>query len=393
MDRGWSVPAVLSPLDETARYVDLAFTGAGAYVSQFFVRRPASAESRSHRATLLQIRAPDGRWIDAPPGEFTFAYPRIAVDRRGTLHVVWAEPAPGDTSRMGSDPSFWNFASLWHAALMDGRWSTPQPVYRGAGIGWEPGQVSPLRIDGSGSLHLALSVSDGSGVSRILHLRGYGSGWSHSIIPIHSPPAYVDMDVDAAGGGALVYALAYRDSLGWHTNTILVRRTDDGGRTWGDAIRVSLPEQGPGYDPRLARGRGDTLHLLWTQSESANANATIGLWHTRSADGGASWTAPVRSPLTGMTHQMQAVADSCGGVHVVISDFSRLSLVHTRLLAAPGDLMQTPFSGMAGGPALGMDLAGRLHLVWTETVLSGPGDSVGQTRLMHSTLDACTGRE
>lgn len=382
---------MLLPFDETVRHPALAFSVAGAYVSQFSVRRSEAAGAPSRMVTQLRIRTPDGRWISAPPGDFTFAYPRMAVDERRTLHVLWAEPALGDTSRTSTSPSRWSFTSVWHAMLRDGRWSRPQAVYRGAGLNWEPGQVSPLFADGDGTLHVALAVIDDTGVSRILHLYGAATRWSHSVIPLHAPAAYVDMDVDSAANGVVAYALSHRDSLGWHTNTILVRRTGDGGRTWGDPIRVSLPEQGPGFEPRLARGRGDTLHLLWTQSDSANINATTGLWHTRSGDGGATWTAPVRSPFAGMTHQLQAVADPCGGVHVVISDFSRLSLIYMRLPAAADAPVQPPFSGMAGGPALGMDASGMLHLVWTETVLRSPDDPLGQTRLMHSTREACTG--
>lgn len=331
---------------------------------------------------------PEGSWLEGPPGDFTFAFPRIAADTRGALHVVWAEPAAGTPDDAKVAELSRNVSSLWHAELRGGRWSTPERLYTGIDLNWDPVQTSTLIADEAGTLHLAFAAVDSAGRPELVHLRWDGSTWSRDGIRMPGAPVYVDLTAGRGGNLVMSYVFHHRDSLGSHTNTVFVTRSRDGGRTWSAASPVSRPAQGPGYEPRLARGRGDTLHLVWTQHDSVDDSRSVALWHTRSADGGASWEPPVHHPVSGMTHQTQVLAAPCGGVHAVFSDFGSQSMVHARLTAG-GAEMRTPFAGITGNPVLRIDARGTLHLVWTETTVTSPTASTWNVRLLHSTLPAC----
>lgn len=388
----WSSPVALADrVIGGEPYPDLAIMESGTWVSDFaVVRRRDGSPSRGERLTRLRIKTPDGSWIDPPAGTFTFAFARIATAPGGTLHLVWAEPVAGAPDSITAGPlQLWDYTSVWHSLLRRGQWSAPERVYRDTDINWDPVSTSRFTVGVGGELHLAFTAIDSTGRPGVVHLRLYDRQGSRNFIPVHGRPAYVEASVDSEGAITIVYALNHRDSAGWHTNTLFVTRSNDGGRSWTEPHPVTRPEQGPAYEPRLARGRGDTLHLVWTQSDAADQNATVALWHAASADGGTSWGTPVSYPISGMTHQLQAVAAPCGGLYVVYSDFSRQALVYARLFGDAAPLMQTPFTDIASNPVLRIDDDGTVHLVWTATTVTSPDGSAWHTRLLHSTLRAC----
>ena len=394
----WSPPVALTQAEGAVRHPDLALTGSGAYIVDFSIvsASTASGENSGTPAnppkTRLRIRSPVGTWMDGPPGSFSFAYPRAAVGTDGTLHLVWGELPAGLMDSMPRTPLSWDVESVWHASLQGERWSVPNRLYGGLDVSWDRAQTSSLVADREGHLHFAFAAVDSAQRGELVHLRLEGGHWSRGrarIGDLIGPPVYTDLSAGDGGDVAIAYVAYHRDSVGDHTNTLFVTRSTDDGRTWTEPYRATQPEQGPAYEPRLAR-QGDTLHLLWTQSAAADANQTVALWHAVSIDGGTRWRSPSRYPLSGMTHQLQAMAAPCAGVFVAISDFSRLRLLYARLDGGAEARMVAPFGGIGGSPVLRMAADGTLHLVWTETVLSGPDDSVGRTRLMHSTLQACT---
>jgi hypothetical protein len=393
----WSAPVALTAKAAGAEvYPDLALADTGSWVADFTAVRLADpgatrgSPAVSRYVTGLRIRTPDGRWIEAPPGNFTFAFPRIATAPPGTLHVLWAEPADRATDSISTGPlELRDYASVWHAEFQGTQWSAPEQVYRGGDIEWDPVSTSRLIVDAGGALHLAFAAVDSAGRPRIVHLRSSRAGWSHTSVGLHAIAGYVDANAGSGERLVMAFATVHHDSTTSRANTIFVARSADGGRTWTDPVPITRPEQGPAYEPRLARGRGDTLHLAWTQSDPADPNESVALWHTVSTDDGASWGSPLSSSISGMTHQLQAAAAPCGGLHVIYADFTRRTLVYARLSGTSAAEMQTPFGGIAGNPVLRMDSGGMLHLVWMETTVASPDEAVWQSRLVGSTLRAC----
>lgn len=100
-------------------------------------------------------------------------------------------------------------------------------------------------------------------------------------------------EIAALSDGTLV--VAYEDARA--SENVWVARSEDGGETWSDSVRVSTTGGAPtnggprnGYHD-LAVGPGDELVLVYHGHEMANAAARV--YATTSRDGGATWTDPV----------------------------------------------------------------------------------------------------
>lgn len=204
----------------------------------------------------------------------------------------------------------------------------------------------------------------------------------------------VSVTYDAAGHLLLCY-IAF-DKLGtsqyWGhdatRNGIFVRRSLDGGKTWEanarpvfqQLTRPGIPFEDKPYivaDPT----RAGNLYVGWTEFELAQSIMLF----SRSADGGASWSKPIRiSTVAGLPRDDNGAVEGFSGavtpdgtLHVVWSNGDHLVLAqshdggksfkpsHEIIQTAPSMFDVEGVSRANGFPVLGADAHGRLFLTWS----------------------------
>ncbi len=356
--------------------------------------RPGDPAADADRFLAIRI---GGRSIPPPPGTFAFVFPQAAVDPRGALHVVWAEPAAPAELDTAGDLRRVRLGSLWHAAY-DGRgWSPPASILEEARIDWDPARASGLVLDGEGHLHLAVGGEDRAGRWMLAHLRRRGGAWSRADVRPAAPVVYVDLAAGPAGRVAVAYVSSHRDGAGFHQNALFTVHSADGGETWDAHRPLGGPDTWPASEPRIAMGPGGTEHVVWTRT-LPGAFDSEGLWHAGSADGGATWSSLAVAPLWGLTDGKRVVVDRAGSVHAVLVRYHdrRADLAYTRFADGRWTPLVPVVPGrMGAAPTLRIDGRDRLHLAWIAQPAGvdvptnpSPGDTVPWFEMVHATAAA-----
>lgn len=157
------------------------------------------------------------------------------------------------------------------------------------------------------------------------------------------------------------------------------RRSEDGGRSFEETIKVAGSARQPARAPTLAQTSDGVLYLAWALGEDASADIHIAV----SRDGGKSF-GPARRVYSSKGHSdiPQLATDSNGVVHLVHEEspggmFAQSHIRHLQL-RENGKAATTPrvvssgiesSSDLEGGhgaqaPALGTDRNGRIFVVW-----------------------------
>ena len=306
-------------------------------------------------ANLWMVTSPDGgRTLTGPfrvAGRLAFQ-PRVTVAPDGRVHVVWLQAGEVGQLRLGPPPN-----PVVTASSTDGGRSFSAPV-----------EVSGARP----RVGAAVPAVDGRGRLLVLY-QDFGDD-RRDFENIEGPP--------------------------WdEPSTLVVTRSDDGGRTFGEDVivdsEVSLASRFLPFSPEfpgLATGGGDDVFVTWSDSRHGDPDVFM----RRSSDGGAKWSRPVkvnRNRISDGTAQYLprvAVAPD-GRVDVVFLDRSRdrRNVMTDVSLASSSDrgrsfdsvrVSSASFSSLVGpraGPLLPVDLGNRLGLsarehsvaVWTDTRL------------------------
>jgi hypothetical protein len=262
--------------------------------------------------------------LGRPPGTFRFDRPRVFVDAKDQLRLIWGEPKTGappittdEWSSRKQQPS-----TLWAATYTPGSgWSSPHQVFAGRELQWNYAAAATHRS----ATHdpWLLSVTDDplpmSGPRRIVLLRlEHGKIAATTIETPHLAPSYTSL-VSAGRELYLGIISPVPDTLlkehgasDW--NSVLLLVSHDAGRTWDPVRVVSRSGQNSAYWIRTFISSGGALHLVWRQEWAGGGEV---FRHIRSTDGGRSWSAPDDLPSPGMTNEFRAVMDACGTLHLV----------------------------------------------------------------------------
>jgi hypothetical protein len=290
----WSEPATVRDQPPDLRYPSVA-VGIGDVLVIGLAGLGASANSAAGTAPPA-VRAPGLRLVrlgDRSPvpvlREFTFAYPRAAVDRRGVLHVLWAEPDSGQrpSTAFGDEFRRLRLTSLWHVTYRHGEWGRPERIYRSGEIRWSPVAISALVADSARGMHLVFTGDSPTGMWTLTHLALIDGRWRATELRTSTPAVYAGLAVGHGRQLAIAYVAAAHDTLGSRSNSVFVARSADAGATWDAPVEVSLPAERPAYEPRVLIDSADTLHVLWTQFGGELGGSAV--WHVVSTGSGRAW--------------------------------------------------------------------------------------------------------
>jgi hypothetical protein len=218
-----------------------------------------------------------------------------------TIHIVWFDQTPGNLE-------------IYHKRTTDGgtSWS---PAKR---LTWTSGdsRVPAIAIDSGNSIHVAWQdytpgnyeiyykrSSDGGATWSVVKRLTWTSGNSYSpaIAIDSSNTIHVAWDDDTPGNFEIYYKVS-----------------EDGGTTWSPVKRLTWTS-GESCDAALAIDSSNQIHLAWDDEAPGNAE----IYHKRSADGGATWSAADRLTWTAaLTCYPAMAADTNNMVHVVWQDYT-----------------------------------------------------------------------
>ena len=116
------------------RYPSVAFRGEEFFVAGIDI---ADYSSDSVTASSLTIASSSGVKLNRPGGEWTFGYPRLAVDGLNRIHLIWAESSQRSVSVSATRWPSRPMTSIWDSTLDNrNRWSEPVCIVRGKHIDW-----------------------------------------------------------------------------------------------------------------------------------------------------------------------------------------------------------------------------------------------------------------
>lgn len=392
----WSRPAVL-PGRGVAR-PELALGEGTAYA--FGSAAPGAGRPGAAAGPPVIFALPGGV-LGSPPGAVGFFDPVMAVDRAGTLHVVWAEGQEGAASDPSTPFAHLSLTRVLHARYQAGEWGRASVIYRAAKIPWQRPLMSQLVVDRSDQLHLAFAAQRVPGPPSLVHLRTSEEGWRATewSQPL---PAGNDRSADgplipatggiyasaAAGPGSRLY-LAFLSPArftggapvpGGDSNSLWLKRSDDGGATWSPPVLVHQSGPRGAYEPRIVSDGADTVHIVW-QKDLDDAPGPDAVWHSISTDGGQKWSEPgeIRAPGQSPFRNLRTTAVPGGELYIAFAsvapgDRQDEQIFYSRwrgsAWSAPRPLR--PESNVNGFD-LTADGTGRLHFLWSYVAPGQPG--------------------
>ena len=280
------------------------------------------------------------------------AYPAIAVDFSGGVHVVWHDNTPGN-----------NEIFYKKSTNAGATWTTNKRLT------WTPAHSfkPAIAIDPSGYIHIVW-LDYPMGNSEICYTRSTNGGatwaaakrltWTSgdSEIPAIAADSSGNLHVvwsDSAPGNWEIY---YKKSL-------------DGGATWGAAKRLTWTSSNS-FVPAIAADPFGNPHVVWYGDQAGNTQ----VYYKKSTNGGATWAATQRLSWTSGGSYFPAIAvDSLANLHVVWHDYSpgfpeiyyKKSTNVGSTWTSSRRLTWTPSYSMA--PAIAAGSSGKLHVVWYDT--------------------------
>jgi hypothetical protein len=243
------------------------------------------------------------RWLGTPPvwsspevvAENTggFSDPVLVYDGAGNLHAFWSQVDEDATTLTGRSAIFY--------ARWDGeRWSNPTPILTSAGEDYWRASVA---YNGEGRLLITWSGRDSGNVyfawaSAAQALRS--EEWTNpQVIPAMRPAGSTPFIVSGSGERVwITYTIPVNEGRG-----VYLVESLDHGITWSEPM-VVFDAALAGWEmverPRLALTGDGNLHAVFERYSQPGGSGSLGLYYSRSEDGGETWSAPAlvsESPL------------------------------------------------------------------------------------------------
>jgi hypothetical protein len=318
-------------------------------------RKPAFlgviADRRTRAVRLLP--KPDGK-------PFTFVRPQGVIDRRGTVHVVWAE----HFKDVDSSSSGIAIRSLWSARLGEHGWSKPERIAVADEFYWSGVTESRLVTTADGSFHLVVAGYVRYTPGILHHFALKDDVWSVQPIPLPQPVGYAT--VAASDSFLSVGYISPAPVDGRDVNSVWYTSSSDNGRSWAPPVLVSKSGDHAATRPRVVRDGEGVVHLVWGQDRTGDLYAEA-LRHVQSADNGRTWSRPVDLPMEGVYSSLLDTGIDVHGriyaLHVVGLDTLKVAAFVGGAWTRPRDV-ETAFGYFDGG-FMTRDAGGDIGAVWT----------------------------
>ncbi len=271
-----------------------------------------------------------GTIVDLPPGHWTLSVPRAASIDAG-IAVAWRGGVPQE---QGSD-------TVFSAVLTGNGWTrtavlSPSPSM--SDLSWSGGLVSAVgTLAGKPVMAAYRRLSE-----PMAFLTGESSGWSADTGTIRSG-TYPQLAASRGRTPARV-VLAYNASAGrGRGNTQYVAHSDDDGRSWRRAIRLSPDSANRAHRSRLFATSSGGFVLTWIEEASADVPARIRV----AVNTGATDSWKVEPPVAvGDGQFMAAALDGSDNLHVLVSSPASPRIRH--IVYAAAGFKQSELPSVAG---------------------------------------------
>jgi hypothetical protein len=288
----WSANQRLTWTSGTSRMPAIAADWSGGLHVAWYDDTPGNAE-------IYYRSSPDGgsNWTTTHRLSWTSGssyWLAITVDFSGYIHVLWADPTPGNTElyhrRSTDGGATWTGKRLtWTAGLSTGP-KTAVDSWGGLNVVWYD------MTTGSAEIYYRKSLDDGLTWTAVDRLT-----WSSD------ESWFPDIAGDSFGNLHLV----------WEDETpgnweVYYKNSTNSGSTWSTSRRLTWTS-GTSWWPAVAAGPTGSLHLIWHDDTPGG----IDIFYMASPDKGATWTSPQRLTWTFSAGYPALAVDPSGNVHVV----------------------------------------------------------------------------
>lgn len=209
--------------------------------------------------------------------------PHLAVDAYGTVHAVWG--GVSDPEARGSTDT------LYYARWSEAGWDEPVDVFfsphnqhtRFPAIAATNETLHIIWAGDMGNVYYSQSALCAARDARVWTQPGL-------LVDDHLNVSRVDFKSDMRDTLHVVYAQQIDRAA-----VIAYLRSDDNGATWSRPVPVSPYDSNIlAYLPRLEVDAAGQIHVTWSITEATGEFASLGLEYARSADGGLTWSTPMR---------------------------------------------------------------------------------------------------
>lgn len=311
---------------------------------------------RSAQGLTGLIHNVDGNWnrpvMLSSNTEEIHGVPDITLDSRDVAHMVWAEDQGvflntilSTTQRPALILPKVNDRGLWAPTIIGNQdqkltiaWSESpggriyysQAYERDAGKsdGWQERlPISDIEVGGwpviisDQANQIGLAFTAPYNEDRGVYYSSYSGGsWKNrQLIQKSAAGTFMVRDTALAVDGNHVYVTWVNSGLPPSMDALGVyfSKSDDGGRSWADPLRISFPD---GDNPRILISPSGNLHAVWTRKVGDD----LAIWHTYSLDEGTRWSEPEKIVSSGITSRgIDLIADAQGRIFLLaISEVS-----------------------------------------------------------------------
>ena len=275
--------------------------------------------------------------------------PRIAVDGRGNINIVW-----NDNSSGAFDIFFTRSSNLGTT------FSAPHNISNNSGGSFIP----QMALDGNGNIYVVWTDNT-AGNDEIL--------FSHSVDggATFSPPKNISNNngnsfntqiaVDTGGNVNVVW----EDSTPGNLDIFFARSTDGG-------ISFSAPQDisnnvGNSEIPQIGVDHSGDINVVWQDDTPGN----LDVFFSRSTNGGASFSAPTDlSNNSGASIFPEIAVDDVGNINIVWEDTTALNSGTLFTRSTNGGATFSPLQNLSGNtgisqfPRIAVDSGGKINVVW-----------------------------
>jgi len=253
-----------------------------------------------------QAQDPSGEVIWSEPSNLSntvtsSAYPAIATDPYGNVHVFWSEDLDGEPKEGD-----------------EGAWAGPAIYYiRWDGYSWS--SAIDVQFKPNSKLSFPATVADNKGILHLIWCNIEGIGYSQSPVlsatnaRAWSPPTILAqarsddpcLIADRTGGLHIAYAQFYEGPDGYKDGNVYYIHSTDQGHTWSEPVKLSEVMESSetlAMVPRLAVDGAGRLHAVWHLASPPNWMGDQ-LQYARSLDGGLTWSRPREVDSTMDSHK------------------------------------------------------------------------------------------